>query len=103
MTREILPNRRMAENITFRVGKIVYTAVLGYYPDGRLAEVFLNSSKIGTESDVIARDSAIATSFALQNGVSVESLRSALTHDAQGNPEGPLGVLFDLITAGEGA
>ncbi len=100
MTREKLPNRRRAERINFQVRGIDYSAGLGYYPDGRLGEIFLNAAKIGSAADVIARDSAIAISFALQNGVGVEDIRSAFTRDAQEQAEGPLGKLFDLLAEG---
>ena len=95
--REPLPNRRMAERINFTVGGMQYTAGLGYYPDGRLGEVFLSFGKVGSGADVAARDSAIAVSFALQHGCTVETIRSAFTRDADGKPEGPLGTLFDLL------
>jgi hypothetical protein len=36
-----------------------YTAGLGYFEDGRLAEVFLNAQKIGTAIETTARDSAV--------------------------------------------
>lgn len=97
MPREPLPNRRQTIRMQFWVGKIIYTATLGYYDDGRLGEVFLNAGKIGTESNVIARDSAIAISFALQHGCTVEMARTAFTRDADGNAEGPLGILFDML------
>ena len=100
MSRELLPNRRRAQRLEYQVGKILYTAGLGYYPDGRLGEVFLNAGKIGAESDVIARDSAIAVSFALQHGCPVEVIRPAFTRDALGRPEGPLGILFDILAEG---
>jgi hypothetical protein len=100
MMREKLPNRRAAERIKFQVHGINYIAGLGYFPDGRLGEVFLNSEKVGTTADILARDAAIAISFALQHGVTVEIIRNAFTRDEQGNAEGPLGVLFDMLAGG---
>ena len=97
MNRDRLPDRRLAERFEFKVGNISYTAQLGYYLDGRLGEVFLNAGKIGAESDVVARDSAIAVSFALQHGCAAETIRAAFMRDESGKSEGPLGVLFDKI------
>lgn len=37
--REILPNRRMSETLTYKVCEMTYTATVGYYNDGRPGEV----------------------------------------------------------------
>jgi hypothetical protein len=97
MTRERLPNRRRAEHFEYMAGNTRYAAQVGRYADGRIAEVFLNAGKVGTEIDVIARDSAIAVSFALQHGVTADEIRSAFTRRPDGSAEGPLGILFDLL------
>lgn len=95
--REPLPQRRRSETLTFRVGGLIYTGTVGYYGDGRPGEIFLNGGKIASETDVAARDSAIAVSMALQHGASLEAMRSAFTRRADGSPEGPMGALLDLL------
>lgn len=95
--RELLPQRRPAATITFRHGYFDYTATVGYYPDGRIGEVFLSAAKSGTALDIATRDSAILLSFALQHGATVEQIRTAMTRDAQGRPEGAIGMLLDRI------
>ena len=95
--REPLPNRRKCETLSFHVGNLTYQGTIGYYADGRPGEIFLDSSKSGTDVQIASRDSAIAASFALQYGASVEAIRSAFTRNAEGAPEGPLGVLLDLL------
>jgi hypothetical protein len=103
MPREPLPERRRSETLDFNfAGKLQYRATLGYYDDGRLGEVFLNAGKVGTDVDVSTRDSAIALSFALQFGCTVDVIRAAMTRDGNGQPEGPLGVLLDLLAKEEG-
>jgi hypothetical protein len=97
MTREPLPQRRRCETISYRVGNLIYQASIGYYPDSRPGEIFLDCSKSGTDVQIAARDSAIVASFALQHGVTSESIRSALTRAPDGSAEGPLGVLLDLL------
>lgn len=97
--RELLPARRQSETLNFRAGGVVFTATMGYYEDGRLGEVFLNAGKIASETDVAARDSAVVLSIALQHGVSVEAVRAALTRRADGTPEGPMGILLDVLAA----
>lgn len=86
--RELLPQRRRS---------LTYQATIGYYPDGRPGEIFLDCSKSGADVQIAARDSAIIAAFALQHGVSIEAMRRALTRTPNGEAEGPLGRLFDLL------
>jgi hypothetical protein len=74
------------------------TAGLGYFEDGRLAEVFLNAEKIGTAIEAAARDSAIVASL-LQHGVPPETIRHALTRSGDGSASGALGTLLDLLAS----
>ena len=60
MTRQCLPNRREHELLTFEHEGIRYTAGVGRFADGGLAEIFLNAAKRGTALDVNARDAAVA-------------------------------------------
>ena len=99
MTREPLPQRRRCETISYRVGNLSYQASIGCYPDSRPGEIFLDCSKSGTDVQIAARDSAIVASFALQHGVTIESICSALTRKPDGSAEGPLGVLLDMLTS----
>ena len=95
--RDVLPNRRRSETMTFKVGDVVYVATVGYYEDGRIGEVFLNGGKLSSAADIVARDAAIAVSFALQQGVTANRISAAFMRDANGEPQGPLGTLFDLL------
>ncbi len=101
--RERLPNRRMAQNVTFRAGppgeEIGYTAVLGYYCDGRLGEIFLSSGKSGSGLLIATNETAISASFALQFGCPPSVMREAMPRTAEGRPEGALGVLLELLAA----
>jgi hypothetical protein len=99
LTRRRLPNRRGHMLLDFEADGFRYAAGLGFFEDGRLAEVFLNASKIGTPIETAARDSAVVASIALQHGVPPNTIRHALTCDRNGNAGGPLGTLLDLLTA----
>jgi hypothetical protein len=66
--RERLPNRRGHELLDFEHGGIRYTAGVGHFADGRLAEIFLNTAKHGTAVDTNARDAAVVVSLLLQHG-----------------------------------
>jgi ribonucleoside-diphosphate reductase alpha chain len=96
--RERLPDRREHALITFTTAEgFRYTAGLGYFEDGRLAEVFLNAEKIGTAIETAARDSAVVASLALRHGVAPNTIRHALTRNGNGDASGPLGTLLDLL------
>lgn len=98
-----LPNRRAHELINFDHRGYRYTAGVGRFADGRLAEVFLNvSGRVGTEIETVARDAAILASLALQHGASVETIRHALTRNVDGSASGAIGTLLDMLAA-EGA
>jgi ribonucleoside-diphosphate reductase alpha chain len=95
--RKRLPNRRAHELLDFEHGGIGYTAGIGRFADGGLAEIFLNTAKHGSALDVIARDAAVAASLLFQHGCSVDTLRQALTRNQDGSAGGPLGTLLDVL------
>lgn len=104
MARRKLPNRRFVGTLDFqtfqRLGcnPIRYTASLGYYPDRKLGEVFLISGKAGTDLSIQAQEAAIAVSFALQYGCPIEEMRAAMPRTQDGDPEGAIGMLFDILS-----
>jgi hypothetical protein len=95
--RERLPNRRFAETRDLQADGLRYRATVGRFSDGRLAEVFIDMSKVGSAADSAARDCAIATSLALQWGADPETIRRALCRDAFGKAVGPVGILLDQL------
>jgi hypothetical protein len=98
--RERLPDRREHTVVNFTTADgFRYTAGLGYFDDGRLAEIFLNAEKIGTAIETAARDSAVVASLALQHGVLPETIRHALTRNGNTEASGPLGTLLDLLAS----
>jgi hypothetical protein len=92
-----LPNRRLAETFDFEVSGLRYTATIGRFADGRLAEVFLANNKNNSAADVSARDAAITFSIAVQHGADPEVIRRALCRDSRGRASGPLGRTLDII------
>jgi hypothetical protein len=97
--RRRLPNRRGHELLSFEHGGIHYTAGVGRFENGELAEIFLNTRKNGTAVDVNARDAAVAVSLLLQHGCHVDTLRRALTRNSDGSASGPVGRALDLLLA----
>jgi hypothetical protein len=99
--REKLPNRREAETFDVEAGGPHYTTTIGFYPDGRVGEIFLTNHKAGSEAGIMASDAAVAASLALQYGTPIETLRHALMRDPRGKPSGPLGVVLDRLAEEE--
>lgn len=103
--RKRLPNRHASETFDFEVQghfgrpNHAYTVNIGFYPNGKVGDVFLRhkSGKAGTDLDIATRELSIAISFALQHGATVEEMRAAFPRHGV-EAEGALGKLFDLIT-----
>lgn len=96
--RERLSDRRIATTIAFEHRGHEFSGRYSVYPDGRLAEVFLDSGKSGTQLSTTMQDSAIAASLALQFGCPAETLRHAFLKNDDGTGAGPLGHIFDMIS-----
>jgi hypothetical protein len=77
--RERLPNRRASEVFQFHHEGHSYTASVSRFPDGRLAEVFLDTAKAGSTIQAHAQNSAVLASLALQFGVSPQAIAHSTT------------------------
>jgi hypothetical protein len=95
--RQRLPNRRHALTFDFEHAGLKYTATVGRFADGRVAEIFVQNHKSNSSVDVSARDGAILASFALQFGADLEVIRRALCRDPRGNANGVIGAVLDII------
>jgi hypothetical protein len=97
MTRERLPNRRVCVTFDFEIHGQRCTRSYSRFADGRLAEIFLQNHKAGSQVDANAREAAIAASIALQEGSLLEVLRGAVLREADGTASTPLGAALDII------
>lgn len=97
MSREELPKRRYHESFEFYHGPHKFTAGVGFYGDGRVAEVFLDAGKAGTDLQATARDAAVAVSLCLQFGCPLEMLQGAITRNEDGSAAGAMGALLDRL------
>jgi hypothetical protein len=96
--RERLPNRRPSETFSFIWNDSGFTGTLSRCPTtGRVLELFLGNHKTGGAIDLIAKNSAITCSIALQFGASFEVIRLGLLRDSRGVPASPLGAAMDAI------
>ncbi len=103
MTRKRLPDRRASTTFDVEAFGLRFTVTASYFTHGGLGEAFIQNHKADSGAGIMASDSAIAASLALQFGCPAEVLRKALSRDARGNASGPLGVALDLLAAEESA
>ena len=96
--RRRLPNRRGSITFELEALGLTFTVTASRFDDGSLAETFIQNHKTNSAAGLLASDCAIAASLALQFGCPVETLRRALSRDAQGRATGPLGAALDLLT-----
>jgi hypothetical protein len=103
MTRRILPQRRSCLTFEIDFGGLAksHTITLGFYEDGALGEVFINGGKSGEQVEAIARDGAVLLSLALQYGVELDNIRSAITRDEQDSPSSIIGAVLDQLSEGK--
>lgn len=99
MTREPLPNRRASHTIKFRFGgqNAAYHLSVGYFPDGRMGEIFISTNKIGSAAEAIARDIAILISLGLQHHCALDTMAKAITREANGEPSTVAGAVLDIL------
>jgi hypothetical protein len=94
--RHRLPNRRAHQVIPFEFGGIGFTAGIGRYNDERLAEVFIDSTKMGSAVEANAKAGAIILSLALQHGVDLGTIAHALSKNGGGRPTSPIGAIVEI-------
>jgi hypothetical protein len=93
--RQRLHDRRSHWLYRFECDGQTYTGGIGRFDDGRIAEIFINGSKVGTAAETNAQDAAIVASLALQHGCPIETIRHALARS--GGSTGPLVTLLDEV------
>jgi hypothetical protein len=96
-SRQRLANRRASITFGFECNGLGYRATISHYANGDLAEIFITNTKVGSDSDSAAKDSAVVCSLALQHGVPLNTIRKALLRDPRGIASSPLGIALDLI------
>lgn len=95
--RERLPNRRSSQSFTFELHGLRFTVTVSRFPDGRIAELFLDNHKAGSAIGTLVRDAAIIFSFAVQFGADADAIRRALCRDSDGRALGPIAEALDRI------
>ena|ERR1700683_5640088 len=88
MPRKHLADRRYSETFAFQHGDQDYVASISFYADRRLAEIFLDGAKVGSDVSVFADDCGVLASLLLQHGVHPEAIAHSIS--------GPLAVALKL-------
>jgi hypothetical protein len=81
--RQRLLTRRASVLFDFEIDGLKFTASTSRFDDGRLAELFLDNHKAGSQIGMLVRDAAIVFSFAVQHGADPEAIRRALCPTAK--------------------
>lgn len=97
--RERLPGRRENENESIVFAGIEIEVSIGFNDVLLPMEVFLSTKKVGSATDVSARDTAVLISLLLQYGCSATVIERSLTADETGAPEGLAGKIVAMIIA----
>ena len=103
MMRSRLPNRRPCEILDFTFRGKAYTLLVGRFVDGRIAEAFVEPMKVASDVAEDSRDAGIILSLALQSGVPLETMRSAVSRVDGGRPGSLTGHVLDILAAGVAA
>lgn len=97
MTRQALQSRRASRTVEFKFEGLAAVGSAGFFPDGRLAEIFLDVGRPGDQIHSMAQDMATAASLGLQHGVPLQTLLAALSQELDGRMRGPLGQFLQLL------
>jgi len=101
MRRFDLPARRAHDAFQVWCRGQTYTVGFATYHSGqlkgRLAEVFIDSAELASDMHDDARDIAVLISIAVQHGVPIDAMRSALTRLEDGSAAGLAATVLDAL------
>jgi hypothetical protein len=100
--RNRLPNRRGAVAFNFAHRGMWFRAHVGFFPDGRPAELFLNAEKQNSALDGFGSDAAILLSLCLQRGANLAEIGHSLKRNPDGSPASVIGEAVDALLKLEG-
>jgi hypothetical protein len=95
--RRRLPDRRASTTFDVQAFNLRFTVTASLFGDGTIGELFIQNHKADSSAGIMASDSAIAASLALQYGCPPDVLCKALSRDRQGRASSPLGVALDTL------
>jgi hypothetical protein len=90
------PNLRAGASFDFSHGGVDYHAIVNWFENASIGEIFLDAGKTGSAADIIADEAAVVFSLARQHGTPLDVLRDALPKLPDGSPAGPLGLALEI-------
>ena len=97
MSRVLLPQRRFCRTFPLRHTNQDFIVSIGFYEEGKPAEVFVTGTKAGSDVEAVSRDGAILLSLALQHGVPINTIRHAITRGSDDKPSSIVGAIVDRV------
>jgi hypothetical protein len=94
--RRRMPNRRSSLTLAVECHGLRFTLTASRFSDGSIGD-FVTNHKASSAAGIMASDSAIAASFALQFGCAPKTLSKALCCDGSGRASGAPGVALDIL------
>ena len=96
--RERLPNRRYAETVNVEVAGNEYQLGIGYFPSGRIGEVFITGAKLGSDMHGLLADLGVVISRLFQHGDTPASLAAGMARLGDGStPASIIGTIADAL------
>ena len=94
--RNRLGNRRACDSFICRFDNNNYHTSIGFFEDGSVAEIFIDSDKVTSLMSSMLKDSAIIISLCLQNGVSIFDIKESLLRmEDKKKPASPVSEIID--------
>ena len=96
--RQRLPDRREAETVNIKIGGNEYKLGIGYFPEGRIGEVFIAGPKSGSDMHGLLADLGVVISRLFQHGDTPASLAAGMARLGDGTtPASIIGTIADAL------
>ena len=95
--RRRLPHRRGAVAVELEHAGHRFRMQIGCFPDGTLAEIFLDAAKQNSALDAVSSDVAILLSLLLQHGAAPGEIGHALRRAPDGTAASLVGAVVDRL------
>jgi hypothetical protein len=95
--RRRLPHRRGAVALDIEHAGHRYRIHVGYFPDGAVGEVFVDTTKQSSTLYALAADAAVLLSLLLQHGALPAEIGHALRRSPNGAPASLIGAVVDEL------
>ncbi|MBB4267613.1 ribonucleotide reductase [Roseospira visakhapatnamensis] len=97
MTRHRLPDRRPSVTLPLEHEGFACQLTVGFYPDGRVGEVFVSGLKTGSNLDALVADAGVLVSRLLQHGVAPDDLAGSMGRQGDARPASLIGAIVDRL------